>query len=55
MEVTQFNHDTLANRLRQLAFLNKGLKITLTDERVEAEKTEEFQYTGYRRIHQAAQ
>jgi DNA gyrase subunit B len=46
MEVTQFNHDTLANRLRQLAFLNKGLKITLTDERVEAEKTEEFQYTG---------
>ena len=46
MEVTQFNHDTLANRLRQLAFLNKGLKITLTDERMEPEKTEEFQYTG---------
>ena len=46
MEVTQFNYDTLAKRLRQLAFLNKGLKITLTDERTEPEKTEEFQYTG---------
>src|SRR6201991_122623 len=29
MEFTVFNYDTLANRLRQLAFLNKGLKITL--------------------------
>ena len=28
-----FNFDTLANRLRELAFLNKGLKITLSDER----------------------
>jgi DNA gyrase subunit B len=31
--VTEFNFDTLANRLRQLAFLNKGIEITLTDER----------------------
>ena len=46
MEMTVFNYDTLANRLRQLAFLNKGLKITLTDERAEAEKTAEFLYTG---------
>src|ERR1700733_3278505 len=41
-----FNYDTLANRLRQLAFLNKGLKITLVDERVEPEKTSEFIFSG---------
>jgi DNA gyrase subunit B len=41
-----FNYDTLATRLRQLAFLNKGLKITLTDERVDPEKTSEFMYSG---------
>ena len=41
-----FNYDTLANRLRQLAFLNKGLKITLTDERVDPEKTSEFIFSG---------
>ena len=46
MEVTVFNYDTLAQRLRELAFLNKGLKITLTDERAEPEKTNEFMYTG---------
>jgi DNA gyrase subunit B len=49
--VTQYNFDTLSNRLRELAFLNKGLLITLTDER-EADKktgeakTVEFKYTG---------
>src|SRR5215813_11288950 len=46
MEVTVFNYDTLAQRLRELAFLNKGLKITLTDERVDPIKTTEFLYTG---------
>jgi DNA gyrase subunit B len=46
MEVTKFNYDTLAQRLRELAFLNKGLKITLTDEREEPEKKNEFQYSG---------
>src|SRR5215831_11234893 len=46
MEATIFNYDTLAQRLRELAFLNKGLKITLTDERVEPEKSTEFLYTG---------
>jgi DNA gyrase subunit B len=46
MEVTVFNYDTLATRLRQLAFLNKGLKITLTDERVDPEKTQDFVFSG---------
>jgi len=39
-----FSYDTLAQRLREMAFLNKGLKITLTDERTE--KTAEFRFTG---------
>lgn len=30
---TVYNYDTLANRLRELAFLNKGVRLTLTDER----------------------
>ncbi len=46
MEMTVFNYDTLATRLRQLAFLNKGLKITLCDERTEPEKNAEFVFTG---------
>ena len=46
MEVTKFNYDTLAQRLRELAFLNKGLKITLTDEREDPVKTHEFLYSG---------
>ncbi len=32
-QVSEFNYDTLAARLRELAFLNKGIKLTLTDER----------------------
>ncbi len=32
-EVLEYNYDTLAARLRELAFLNKGIRITLTDER----------------------
>ena len=46
MTVTKFNFDTLAQRLRELAFLNKGLKITLTDEREDPEKFQTFQYNG---------
>lgn len=49
--VTEYNYDTLAQRLRELAFLNKGLEITLTDERTTDAKTGEakrtdFKYTG---------
>src|SRR5437660_565840 len=46
MEASVFNYDTLAQRLRELAFLNKGLKITLTDERVDPEKVTDFMYSG---------
>jgi len=49
--VTEFNFDTLAQRLREMAFLNKGLEITLTDERTADPKTgnarrTEFRYAG---------
>ena len=48
---TEYNFDTLAQRLRELAFLNKGLLITLTDERTTDPKTgepksAEFKYNG---------
>ena len=46
MDATKFNFDTLATRLRELAFLNKGLKITLTDEREEPARASEFQFNG---------
>jgi DNA gyrase subunit B len=47
-----YNYDTLADRMRELAFLNSGIRVTLTDERVRVQdeegnelgfKTEEFQ------------
>src|SRR6201984_2446505 len=41
---TDFSYDLLAQRLRELAFLNKGLKITLQDER--SDKNTEFRFTG---------
>ncbi|HEX7892981.1 MAG TPA: DNA gyrase subunit B, partial [Terriglobales bacterium] len=49
--VTEYNFDTLSQRLRELAFLNKGLLITLTDERTTDSKTGEaksveFKYNG---------
>jgi len=46
MTAVEFNYDTLAQRLRELAFLNKGLTITLSDERVDPVKQSEFHYSG---------
>src|ERR1700735_700556 len=46
MDATKFNFDTLAQRLRQLAFLNKGLRIVLTDERQEPARVETFHFEG---------
>ena len=43
-EVTEFSYDVLVQRLRELAFLNRGLKITFTDERTA--QSREFFYKG---------
>ncbi|MDO9558793.1 MAG: DNA topoisomerase (ATP-hydrolyzing) subunit B [Syntrophales bacterium] len=44
LEETEYSFDILSNRLRELAFLNPGVKITLTDEKTE--KNSEFFYKG---------
>ncbi|MDF1536051.1 MAG: DNA topoisomerase (ATP-hydrolyzing) subunit B [bacterium] len=43
-EIAEFSFDTLSQRLRELSFLNAGVKITIEDER--ADKRNEFQYKG---------
>ena len=45
-EAVEFSFDVLAQRLRELAFLNKGLEITLKDERKDKEKEQVFCYKG---------
>ncbi len=45
-EETVFDYDILKQRLREMAFLTKGLKITLTDKREEKEQTKTFHYEG---------
>ena len=42
----EFKYETLEYRLRELAFLNKGIKIVFEDKRHEALKSKEFHYTG---------
>jgi len=44
-ETTEFSFDVLSQRLRELAFLNAGVRIKITDERVE-NKSHEFYYEG---------
>ena len=41
-----YSYDTLRHRIQELAFLNKGLRITLKDARTEDGKYEEFHYEG---------
>ncbi|MCR8745905.1 DNA topoisomerase (ATP-hydrolyzing) subunit B [Romboutsia lituseburensis] len=45
-EETEFKYETLEHRLRELAFLNKGIKIVFEDKRDESPKIKEFHYTG---------
>jgi DNA gyrase subunit B len=44
LEATEFNFDVLSNRMRELAFLNPGLHITMRDER--SDKSHDFKYEG---------
>ena len=44
-EETEFRFETLANRMREMAFLNAGLRISLTDERGDG-KSEVYEYAG---------
>jgi DNA gyrase subunit B len=43
---TEYSFDTLSNRLRELAFLNKGIKITISDDRISKIKTHVFEFEG---------
>src|SRR6266536_2990923 len=45
-ETLEFSFDKLSERLREKAFLNKGIRITIHDEREEPEKSHEFYYRG---------
>lgn len=45
-ETVVYDDHTLETRIRELAFLNKGLKITLTDKRKETAEKKEFHYVG---------
>ena len=44
LEATEFNFDVLSNRMRELAFLNPGLRILMRDER--SDKSHDFKYEG---------
>ena len=45
-EETVFDYGTIKHRLREMAFLTKGLRISLTDRREEGKKTDSFHYEG---------
>lgn len=45
-ETTVFNYETIRNHLRQMAFLNGGVKVTITDNRLEEPRTDTFVYDG---------
>ena len=45
-EEVKFDYDTLVNRLKELAYLNRGINIKLIDDRVDEEQSREFEYEG---------
>lgn len=46
LETIVFSYETLVSRLRELAFLNKGVRITIADKRAHEEEKDVFQYEG---------
>ncbi len=45
-DTTDFSFDVLSNRLRELAFLNKGIRISICDERIPSPRVHEFRFEG---------
>ena len=45
-ETTEYDYEVIKNHMRQMAFLNKGIRITLKDNRVEVPTTDTFYYEG---------
>ncbi|MBN2650934.1 MAG: DNA topoisomerase (ATP-hydrolyzing) subunit B [Spirochaetales bacterium] len=45
-ETNDYSFDTLSKRLRELAFLNKGIRISITDQRIPVEKSHDFKFEG---------
>ncbi len=45
-DTVEFSYDTIRSRIREMAFLNKGIRITLTDERPETEISTSYHYEG---------
>ncbi|MGP7819572.1 DNA topoisomerase (ATP-hydrolyzing) subunit B [Niallia sp. 01092] len=45
-ETLEYDYDTLANRIRELAFLNRNIRITIEDKREDNEKRKEYHYEG---------
>ena len=45
-ETVEFNYETIKNRFREIAFLNKGIVITLTDNRAGKENSDRFEFKG---------
>ncbi|MDW0118875.1 DNA topoisomerase (ATP-hydrolyzing) subunit B [Sporosarcina thermotolerans] len=45
-ETTEYEYDILSHRIRELAYLNRGLRITISDERGEENRTDTFYYEG---------
>ncbi len=46
-QTTTYNYDTLNSRLRELAYLNKGIRLNLTDKRDKDEETGEYRHDNY--------
>lgn len=46
LDTTEFNYDTIRDRVRQMAYLNRGVRLTVIDDRGDAPVSESFHYEG---------